>query len=96
MEEILIKIIIYIVSCIVLIFCYSYAHEMAHREINYLYGIKSKIHITNKRFYTETENITQKQRDKVLLAHAINEVFGYPFLMFSIIITDLLLYLVIF
>ena len=96
MEEILIKVIYYVILNFTL-FCFIiFAHEKAHKEINKLYGIPSEIHLNINRLYCKTNNVTQKQKDKILLAHSINEVLGYPYIIFSSIVTSLLLYLVIF
>lgn len=96
MEEIYIKVIIYIVIMFAIYSIMFLSHEIAHREINYLYGIKSKIKTNFINWHTETENITIKQKERVLLAHAINEVFGYPLLIFSILVCSLLLWGVLF
>jgi len=58
------------------------AHERVHKEINYNYGIKTKVKINMFNSFAESE-MTKKEKKLTALPHSINELYGYPLLVFT-------------
>lgn len=70
-------IIMTLILSLICLFVYTHAHESVHQQIWESYGIESEIHIFRLHPKTITYDNVDNCDENCVLAHNLNEVFGY-------------------
>ena len=91
----LLEIVLSILFSVFSLFIIYFAHEKAHQEIYRLYGIRSTIKCNGLTSWeTESEEIPKWKSKEVMFAQSLNEVFGYPIMALSMIISVLIIVII--